>query len=157
MKFEKFEAHFVAQNLKLRYLLGATLLLLALSIGLQISDKKYFVLKNSELVQTRPLLTWVCEKAFMSISKGSPYRDLIDDSILVELKKNEFKVNAQEVLSVLALSEKTCRIIVKGEGEVRSFVVNFRSHNDYPFFFKLSEINEAELSQSELTLTKEVL
>ncbi len=157
MKFEKFEARFVTQNLKLRYILGASLLLMIFNTSLQLMDKKYFVLKNSELVHTRPLLTWACEQSFMSISSGKPYKDLIDDTILSELAKGEFKVKVDEVLSVLSIRENTCRIIVKGDGEVRSFVVNFKSHTDYPFFFKLNEINETELNKSELALTKESL
>lgn len=157
MKYETFEAQFVSQNIKLRIVLGISILLMVINTSLILFDKKYFVLKNSALVNSRPLLTWACEEAFVSISKKTPYKDLIEDSILNELKKNEFKVSADEVLSVLSLKENVCRIIVKGDGIVRSFLVNFKSDSSYPFYFKLSEINETELSQGELALTKDTL
>lgn len=153
MKYETFEAEFIKQNKQLRLVLGVVALLLGLILFFIITDKKYFVLKNSKLVNDRPLLSWACEESFQSITKRKPERDLIDESILNELKKNSFNVSADEVLSVLALKDDLCRIIVKGDGKVRSFLINFKSNSSFPFFYKLTEINEIELNQSELTLT----
>lgn len=157
MKYETFEAQFISQNIKLRLILGVSIFLMVINTSILLLDKKYFILKNSKLVNSRPLLTWACEEAFVSISKKTPFKDLIEDSILNELKKNEFKVNAEEVLSVLSLKENVCRIIVKGEGKVRSFLVNFKTDSSYPFYFKLSEINETEINLSEIALTKDTL
>lgn len=154
MKYETFEAEFIKQNKQLRLVLGVVALLLGLILFFIITDKKYFVLKNSKLVSDRPLLSWACEESFQSITKRKPEKDLIDESILNELKKNSFNVSADEVLSVLALKDDLCRIIVKGDGKVRSFLINFKSNSSFPFFYKLSEINEIELNQSELTLTQ---
>lgn len=154
MKYETFEAEFIKQNKQLRLVLGVVALLLGLILFFIITDKKYFVLKNSKLVNDRPLLSWACEESFQSITKRKPERDLIDESILNELKKNSFDVSADEVLSVLALKDDLCRIIVKGDGKVRSFLINFKSNSSFPFFYKLTEINEIELNQSELTLTR---
>jgi len=156
MKFETFEAEFVRQNKQLKLILAVSIILLTSILALQVSDKKYFVLKNSNLVATRPLLTWACEAAFQSITRGLPEKDLIEDSIINELKRTSFKVSSDEVLSVLALQDNLCRIIVKGEGTIRSFLVNFKTNPQYPFYYKLSEINESEFNQKELTLTKEV-
>lgn len=155
MKFETFEAEFIKQNKQLRLVLGIVILFLVLILFFIITDKKYFVLKNSKLVSERPLLTWVCEESFQSITKGKPEQDLIDDSILNELKKNQFTVSSDEVLSVLSLKENLCRIIVKGDGKVRSFLINFKSNSAFPFFYKLSEINESEINPIELEKTKE--
>lgn len=154
MKYETFEAEFIKQNKQLRLVLGLVAILLALILFFIITDKKYFVLKNTKLVSDRPHLTWVCEESFQSITKGKPENDLIDDSILIELKRNPFSVSAEEVLSVLALKDNLCRIIVKGDGKVRSFLINFKSESGFPFYYKLTEINETELNQSELALTK---
>lgn len=154
MKYETFEAEFIKQNKQLRLVLGVVALLLGLILFFIITDKKYFVLKNSKLVSDRPLLTWACEESFQSITKRKPEKDLIDETILNELKKNSFNVSTDEVLSVLAIKNDLCRIIVKGDGKVRSFLINFKSNSSFPFFYKLSEINEIELNQSELTLTQ---
>lgn len=154
MKYETFEAEFIKQNKQLRLVLGVVALLLGLILFFIITDKKYFVLKNSKLVSDRPLLSWACEESFQSITKRKPEKDLIDESILNELKKNSFNVSADEVLSVLVLKDDLCRIIVKGDGKVRSFLINFKSNSSFPFFYKLTEINEIELNQSELTLTQ---
>jgi len=154
MKYETFEAEFIKQNKQLRLVLGAVVLLLGLILFFIITDKKYFVLKNSKLVSDRPLLAWACEESFQSITKRKPEKDLIDETILNELKKDSFNVSADEVLSVLPLKDDLCRIIVKGDGKVRSFLINFKSNSSFPFFYKLTEINEIELNQSELTLTR---
>lgn len=155
MKFETFEAEFVKQNKQLRIVLGISVTFMVLNLTLVLSDKKYFVLKNSNLVSDRPLLTWVCEEAFTSITKKTPIKDLTEVTILNELSRSEFKVNSEEVLSVLAVKDDLCRIIVKGEGKVRSFLVNFNKSSSYPFYYKLSEINETEVTNSEINLTKD--
>lgn len=155
MKFETFEAEFVKQNKLLRIVLGISVILMAVNLTLVLSDKKYFVLKNSKLVSDRPLLTWACEEAFINITKKTPLKDLTEVTILNELSRSEFKVSSEEVLSVLAVRDDLCRIIVKGEGKVRSFLVNFNKSTNYPFYYKLSEINETEISSSEINLTKD--
>lgn len=155
MKFEDFENIYVKENKKLKLLMAIITLALVCVIILVLSDKKYFVLKNSSLVNTKPLLTWVCNESFLSIAKGKPEKDLVLDSILNELKKAEFKVTADEVLSSLEIKSDLCRIIVKGDGKVRSFLVSFKSSSDYPFHYKLSEITETELNLDELSKISE--
>jgi len=155
MKFENFEAEFIKQNKQLRIVLGIAVILMVANLTLILSDKKYFVLKNSKLVSDRPLLTWVCEEAFINISKKTPIKDLTETNILNELTRTEFKVSTEEIFSVLALKDDLCRIIVHGEGKTRSFLVNFNKSSNYPFYYKLSEINETEISQSEINLTKD--
>ena len=155
MKFENFEAEFIKQNKQLRIVLGVAVVLMVANLTLILSDKKYFVLKNSKLVSDRPLLTWVCEEAFINISKKTPIKDLTETNILNELTRTEFKVSTEEIFSVLALKDDLCRIIVHGEGKTRSFLVSFNKSSSYPFYYKLSEINETEISQSEINLTKD--
>ena len=155
MKYETFEAEFTKQNKQLRIVLGISAILLIIILILVLSDKKYFVLKNSSLVNDRPLLTWVCEESFQSIAKETPINDLIEQSILNELGRSEFKVSSDEVLSVLAVKNDLCRIIVKGDGKIRSFLINFKANKSYPFYFKLSEINESEITSTELELTED--
>lgn len=155
MKFETFEAEFVKQNKQLRIVLGISIILMAMNLTFVLADKKYFVLKNSKLVSDRPLLTWVCEEAFINITKKTPIKDITEGNILNELARSEFKVSSDEVLSVLAVKDDLCRIIVKGDGKVRSFLVNFNKNPNYPFFYKLSEINETEINPTEINLTKD--
>ncbi len=154
MKYETFEATFIKENKQLRLILGAVTLLLVLILFFILTDKKYFVLKNSKLISERPLLTWVCEESFQSITKGKPEKELIVESILRELDKNQFKVSSEEILSVLSIKDNLCRIIVRGDGKTRSFLVNFKTDPEFPFHYKLSEINEVELNQNELSLTQ---
>ena len=155
MKYETFEAEFIKQNKQLRLILGVAVFLLSLILFFIITDKKYFILKNSKLISDKPLLTWACQESFQSIASGKPEKDLIDELILNELKNTPFKVNSDEVLSVSALKDDLCRIIVKGEGKVRSFIVSFKRSSNFAFYYKLTEINETELNQSEFNLTKD--
>lgn len=151
MKFEEFENIYVKENKKLKLLMAVIVMALVFVILLVLSDKKYFVLRNSKLITPEPLLTWVCTESFMSIAKGKPEKDLVMESILNELKKSEFKVSVEEVLSSLEMKNDLCRIIVKGDGKVRSFLVSFKSSSEYPFRFKLSEITETERNLDELS------
>lgn len=155
MKYETFEAAFIKENKQLRLILGVVTLLLVLILFFILTDKKYFILKNSNLISERPLINWVCEESFKSITQNKPEKDLIDEAILKELEKNQFKVSLEEVLSVLSLKDDLCRIIVRGDGKTRSFLVNFKANPEFPFHYKLSEINETELNQTELRLTQE--
>lgn len=155
MKYETFEAAFIKENKQLRLILGVVTLLLVLILFFILTDKKYFILKNSNLISERPLINWVCEESFKSITQNKPEKDLIDEAILKELEKNQFKVSLEEVLSVLSLKDDLCRIIVRGDGRTRSFLVNFKVNPEFPFHYKLSEINETELNQTELRLTQE--
>lgn len=155
MKFDDFESEFIKQNKQLRIVLGISIVLMVINLTIVLSDKKYFVLKNSKLVSDRPLLTWVCKEAFLNITKKTPIKDLTEESILNELRRSEFKVNTDEVLSVLEVKDSLCRIIIKGDGKVRSFLVNFNKNSGNPFYYKLSEINEAEITNSEINLTKD--
>lgn len=155
MKFEEFENIYVQENKKLRFVMGAMIILLTVILFIIATNKSYFVLSNSKLVTPRPLLTWACSESFMSIAKGKPEKSLITDSILSELGKNEFKVSAEEVLSVLELKEDLCRIIVKGDGKIRSFLVDLETQDEYPFRYKLTGITESELNMDELSKTAE--
>ena len=155
MKFEDFENIYVKENKKLKLLMAGIILALVCVIVLVLSDKKYFVLKNSGLVNSKPLLTWVCNESFVSVAKGKPEKDLVLESILNELKKEDFKVSVDEVLSTLEIKNDLCRIIVKGGGKVRSFLVSFKNSSDYPFYYKLSEITESELNLDELSKISE--
>ncbi len=151
MKYETFEALFIKQNKQLRIVLAIAVLLLISILFFIVTDKKYFVLKNSSLVDARPLLTWACEEAFISTAKGKPIPDLISDSILNELKKSEFKVSVDEVISSIEFKKDTCRLIVKSDGRIRSFLISFESNKDFAFFYKLSEITETEVNYDELS------
>ena len=155
MKFEEFENIYVQENKKLRFIMAAMIIMLTVILFITATNKSYFVLSNSKLVTPRPLLTWACSESFMSIAKGKPEKSLITDSILSELGKNEFKVSAEEILSVLELKEDLCRIIVKGDGKIRSFLVNLEEQVEYPFRYKLTGITESELSMDELAKTSE--
>lgn len=155
MKFEEFENTYVQENKKLRFVMGTMIIMLTVILFIIATNKSYFVLSNSKLVTPRPLLAWVCSESFMSIAKGKPEKSLITDSILSELGKNEFKVSAEEVLSVLELKEDLCRIIVKGDGKIRSFLVNLEEQVEYPFRYKLTGITESELNMDELSKISE--
>ena len=155
MKFEEFENIYVKENKKLRFVMGTIIIMLTVILFIIATNKSYFVLSHSKLVTPRPLLSWVCSESFMSIAKGKPEKSLITESILSELGKNEFKVSAEEVLSVLELKEDLCRIIVKGDGKIRSFLVNLEAHNEYPFRYKLTGITESELNMDELSKISE--
>jgi hypothetical protein len=130
--------------------------LLIVMVGFSLATAIVFVSKNKIFIQagntinTRPLLTYVCREAFLSVAVGKPINSYLTSEIQNALKKTDFKVEVDEVLLNQELDDGKCRIIVKGGVRVRSFLIEMVKNSDFDFYYKLSEINEIEVGKDEL-------
>jgi hypothetical protein len=130
--------------------------LLIVMIGFSLTTALVFISKNKIFIQagstvnTRPLLTYVCREAFLSVAAGKPINAYLTPEIQNALKKTDFKVEVDEVLLNQELDDGKCRIIVKGGERVRSFLIEMDKNSDFDFYYKLSEINEIEVGKDEL-------
>jgi hypothetical protein len=113
------------------------------------SKNKIFIQAGS-MVSTRPLLTYVCKEAFLSVASNKPIGAFLTSEIQNALKKTDFKVDVDEVLLNQEVDDGKCRIIVKGGERVRSFLINLVKSSGFDFYYKLSEINEIEVNKDEL-------
>jgi hypothetical protein len=122
-----------------------------LSLIMLASKNKIFVEARSQ-VSTRPLLTYVCEQAFLSIGNNKPINAFLAPEIQNALKKSDFKVSVDEVLMTQEVDVEKCRIIIKGGDRVRAFLVSLIKDSSFDFYYKLSEINEIEVNKEDLKM-----
>jgi len=150
MKYETLENVLMKELRLLRKTLMLVLVVFSLvTLVVLVSKNKIFIQSGSQ-VSTRPLLTYVCKEAFLSVAGGKPINAYLTSEIKNALKKTDFKVDVDEVLLNQELDEGKCRIIVNGGGRIRSFLINLVKSSGYDFYYKLSEINEIEVSKDEL-------
>lgn len=150
MKYETLENVLMKELRLLRKTLVIILAAFSLiTLGVLASKNKVFVQAGNE-ISTRPLLTYVCREAFLSVARNRPINAYLTSEIQNALKKTDFKVEVDEVLLNQEIEEGKCRIIVKGGERIRSFLISLVKSSVFDFYYKLSEINEIEVSRDEL-------
>ncbi|MDO9183799.1 MAG: hypothetical protein Q7U04_15395 [Bacteriovorax sp.] len=150
MKYETLENVLMKELRLLRKTLIIVLAAFGLITSVVLFSKNKIFLQAGAVVSTRPLLTYVCKEAFLSIARSKPINAYLTPEIQNALKKADFKVEVDEVLLNQEIDEGKCRIIVKGGERVRSFLINLVKSSDFDFYYKLSEINEIEVNKDEL-------
>ncbi len=150
MKYETLENVLMKELRLLRKTLVIVLTVFTLITVVILASKNKIFLQSGSQVSTRPLSTYVCKEAFLSIASGRPINAYLTSEIQNALKKADFKVDVDEVLLNQEVDEGKCRIIINGGGRVRSFLINLIKNSDYDFYYKLSEINEIEVSRDEV-------
>lgn len=149
MKLETFESSIQKELKLLRVIIVYAFLGFSFLMGLVLYSKNNYFFDKGEVFKERPMASFICNTAFMSIINKTPSSKLITNEILVALQKNEFSVVADDILLLQVIEENRCRIIVKGDNKVRSFLIDLVSNKQNPFYYKLSEINEDELTTVE--------
>jgi hypothetical protein len=150
VKYESLENVLMKELRLLRKTLMLVLVAFSLFVFVVLVSKNKIFVQAANNVSTRPLLTYVCKEAFMSVASSKPISAYLTPEIQNALKKTDFKVEIDEVLLDQEVDEGKCRIIVKGGERVRSFLVSMVKSSDFDFYYKLSEINEIEVSKDEL-------
>lgn len=152
MKYESLENVLMKELRLLRKTLVVVLIAFILVTLVVLVSKNKIFIQAGNAVKTRPLLTYVCKEAFLSIANNKPIGTFLTAEIQNALKKTDFKVDVDEMLLNQEVDDAKCRIIVKGGERVRSFVISMVKSTDFDFFYKLSEINEIEVNKDELKL-----
>lgn len=150
MKYETLE-NVLMKELRLlrKTLVIAVTAFTVIALVILVSKNKIFLQAGSE-IKTRPLLTYVCKEAFLSIASNKPVSAFLTSEIQNALKKTDFKVDVDEVLLNQEVDDGKCKIIIKGNGKVRSFLITMIKSSSFDFYYKLSEINEIEINHDEL-------
>jgi uncharacterized protein YlaI len=150
MKFETLENVLMKELRLLRKTLMIVLIVFSLITLVVLVSKNKIFIQAGNTVNSRPLLTYICKEAFMSIARNKPINAYLTSEIQNALKKTDFKVDIDDVLLNQEIDEGRCRIIVKGGDRVRSFIISLTKNSSFDFYYKLSEINEIEVSRDEL-------
>lgn len=152
MKYESLENVLMKELRLLRKTLMVVLIAFILVTLVVLVSKNKIFIQAGNAVNTRPLLTYVCKEAFLSIASNKPIGAFLTSEIQNALKKTDFKVDVDEMLLNQEVEEGKCRIIVKGGERVRAFLISMAKSTDFDFYYKLSEINEIEVNKDELKL-----
>lgn len=150
MKYETLENVLMKELRLLRKTLMIVLVVFTFITLIVLVSKNKIFIQTGSIVSTRPLLTYVCKEAFLSVASNKPINTYLTSEIQNALKKSDFKVNVDEVLLNQEVDKDKCRIIVKGGEQVRSFLINMVQSTNFDFYYKLSEINEIDVSKDEL-------
>lgn len=150
MKYETLENVLMKEIRLLRKTLVIVVVVFTLIALVVLASKNKIFVQAGSFVSTRPLLTYVCKEAFLSVASNKPVGAFLTSEIQNALKKNDFKVEVDEILLNQEVDEGKCRIIIKGGGRVRSFLITLIKNSNFDFYYKLSEINEIEVSHDEL-------
>ncbi len=152
MKYESLENVLMKELRLLRKTLMVVLVAFILVALVVLVSKNKIFMQAGSTIKTRPLLTYVCKEAFLSIASNKPISAFLTAEIQNALKKTDFKVDVDEMLLNQEVEEGKCRIIIKGGERVRSFLISMVSESNFDFYYKLSEINEIEVNKDELKL-----
>jgi hypothetical protein len=150
MKYETLENALMTEIRLLRKTLLVVLIAFILITMIVLVSKNKVFVQSRSTVMTRPLVTYVCQEAFLSVASSKPINAYLTSEIQNALKKTDFKVDVDDVLLTQEVDEGQCRIIVKGGGRVRSFLIKLIKNSSFDFYYKLAEINEIEVSKDEL-------
>lgn len=142
--FSKFEASFVNKNRVLWAALGISILLSSVTLFIVLSKQRYFVVSNGEIFRERPLSEDVCLESFTSMANGQPNKNLISNGIMKILDSEPFEIKVDHILKVKSLEKGQCRLIIKSAGKLRSFLIGLIESNEYPFYFKLNQLDEID-------------
>lgn len=118
---------------------------------LVLTDHRVLIFQGGAIFKERPLLTWVCQKGFASITEHKPNKLLVHSSIMEQLKKEKFPVSFDEILLLQNTDKNLCRLVVRQGKNLRSFLITMAESKTYPFYYQLKEINEIEPSKDELS------
>ncbi len=147
MDFSKFEASFVKKNRLLWGILAISLLLSSFTLFFVVSSNKYFIVSNGKLFKERLLIEDVCLEAFTSMAQGSPSKYLISKGILDILENDPFLIPIDSVLKVSRTEDLKCKLLIRSEKRLRAFVLGLISDDDYPFFYKLNQLDEIAVKE----------
>lgn len=147
--FEDYQNKYITQN---KILIGtaiSTLILSSIVIFIMATHKGVFFIQSKEIFKERPLAEEVCIQAFESIVSGEPKKNIIDDGILDILVKNGFDLVVDELLLVRSTEENKCRLVLKSDGKLLSFLATLSADNNNPFYYKLFRLDEIPVNGEE--------
>jgi hypothetical protein len=147
MSFSNFENTFMKRNQQLMWMVVGSLALFSIVILLMVFQKSYFTYQGGDLFKERRLSEHVCKDSFTSIAKGSPNPHLVSSGILDVLDKQGFQIDLKEILKVDSLEKGACRIILDSGSGLLAFKVSLLENQNFPFYYKLNQIDELELDK----------
>lgn len=138
----------------------STLALSLLVIGLIVTQKSHLYLA-APATYKKDLFEDVCFNGFHSIVSKNALEAFVEPFLANSLRNDSYKnVNVSPRSSdyrlIKKLNDQTCRIVIKSETgngiNLRSFLVTVATDQSYPFNYKVAQVSEAFLEDSDKEL-----
>lgn len=140
--FKDYQNKYINQNRVLIATMISSLVLSSIVVFTLVTHKGIFYVQAGEVFKERPLAEEVCLLAFESITTGEPKSNIIDEGILEILSKDGFELTVDEILFVRSVEENKCRLLLKSNGKLLSFLVTLSADVQNPFYYKLFRLDE---------------
>ncbi len=145
MKFDDFKTLFVKENRKLKVFMLLVLILNGTSFLFVLGQRKYFIHRSGEIFSERPLVESICKESFESIITGENDTNLITKGILTLLKDSAFVIDKYKFLLIKSMDQDRCKIVLESDKKLRAFLITLRPHKNYPFYYKLNQVDETKI------------
>lgn len=150
MNYDEFKSDFMKENLKLRIALAATLIIFSVGTSLIYLQRQYFLYQGGPIFDERPLAEEICRIGFLGIANDNPNPHVVTSDIINLVKKEPFSLIVDKLLLVQSLEKGACKIILRSEGSLLSFKVILEGKDSNPFFYRLKELEELQVTKEKL-------
>jgi hypothetical protein len=146
MNFSEFQAKFITENKKLKWAFMGTTIILAIVIFIITLTNHRQNRLGRKIFKERLVLEAICEASFDSLLDQSLKKEIIHKELISILEKEEWSINADEILSLKSFGEDQCKIIMRNtKGKLQSFLFSFIKDEGLPFEYQLIGIDEEEI------------
>jgi hypothetical protein len=146
MNFDKFEAGFVKENKKLKLTLAITIMISLIAIIMQIFERRYFLYQGGAIFEERLMSEEICRLAFVGLANGSPNPHVVTSELIKIAHEQSFNIAIDKLLLVKSIEEGFCQIVLKSEGSITGFKLRLQASDNYPFHYKLVQLDEIALN-----------
>jgi len=150
MNFSDYEAKLKVENRWMKIFVTACLLALTSLLVMMWGEKRYYVYKGQEVFEERILSTEICRLAILSVLRGDPNADLVLAELKTILDKDPYTLQVEKVLALKSTELHQCKMVLRAEGKVHGLKLTLIENDDYPFFYKLAQIDEVSVDKEKL-------
>ncbi|MEI8348015.1 MAG: hypothetical protein WCG27_11150 [Pseudomonadota bacterium] len=150
MKYDEFLPVIVKDNRRLKIHQGLSTIIFAACLIFILAQRRYFIYAGGEIFKENLTVVDICRESFGRVLHKTQHSYFVSDGIMEILKKEPFAVEDGEIQKLWPLDDKRCQAIVKEKNTLRSFTLTLDSGPSYPFFYKLAQVDEKEITGDEL-------
>lgn len=136
-------------------------LILAGTLSFLVFTQKDSLFLGVPITYERDLFEDVCFNGFHSIVNKNVQKvfvlsQMADSLIESNYKDVDFDPSSQDYRLIRKVNGNNCRIVIKSKNDrginLRSFLVSLQKNNEYPFEYKVSDVSETFLEESDRSL-----
>lgn len=150
MNFSDYEARLKVENRWMKLLVTSCLAVMTILLVKMWGEKRYYVYQGKEIFEERILASEICRLAILSVLKGDPSGDLVLSELKAILEKDPYTLQVEKVLALKSSEMHECKMVLKAEGKIHGLRLTLIENDDFPFFYKLAQIDEVSIDKEKL-------